>query len=58
MDSGDARTKSPELDLDAMAETVQETLQTTEDLAKRLGELNKEMTDRVYNVAQTKFGGR
>ena len=58
LDDDDIRIKSPDLDLDDMAETVEETLKTTEDLAKRLGELNKEMMEYMYNYAQAKASNK
>ncbi len=58
MDDDDMRVQSPDLDLDDMAETVEETLKTTEDLAKRLGELNKEMMEYMYNYAQAKASNK
>ena len=58
LDDDDIRIKSPDLDLDDMAETVEETLKTTEDLTKRLGELNKEMMEYMYNYAQAKASNK
>ena len=50
--------RTPELDLDDMAETVDETLKTTEDLAYRLAALNKEMVEYMYNYAQAKTSNK
>lgn len=53
------RADSPEMDLDAMAQTVEETLETTEQLALRLGELNRDMMEYMRSVAQaTKAGSK
>ena len=50
--------RSPELDLDEMSETVEETLKTTEGLAERLGELNKDIVDYMYQWAQNKASNK
>ncbi len=47
-----------ELDLDDVAESVEDSLKTAGDLAKRLGELNKEMTDYMYTYAQAKASNK
>ena len=49
---------TPDLELDDMAEVVEETLKTTEDLSRRLGELNKEMVEYMYNYAQAKASNK
>ena len=42
----------PDLDLEEAQEVVEETLATAESLAKRLGEINKEMADYMYEWAR------
>ena len=44
--------KHPEIDLDEAQQTIEETLQTTETLAKRLGDLNTEMAQYMYEWAK------
>ena len=58
LDEDDLVSKSPEIDLDDMAETVEETLKVTEDLTYRLAALNKEMMDYMYNYAQAKTSNK
>jgi hypothetical protein len=45
--------KNPEIDLEEAQLTIEETLKTTEGLAKRLGDLNTEMAQYMYEWAKT-----
>ena len=54
IDDDDAQIKTPEIELDDMMDTIDDTLKRTEDLAQRLGDLNKEMVNYMYDYAQAK----
>jgi hypothetical protein len=57
-DEDETAIKTPELDLDEMALTIEETLKTTESLADRLGELNKDIVEYMYQWAQAKASNK
>ena len=50
--------ESPTLDLDDVHEGIDDSLKTAGDLAKRLGEINHEMVDYMYNYAQAKASNK
>lgn len=50
--------RTPDIDLDEMADTIETTLKTTEDLAERLGELNKDIVEYMYQWAQAKASNK
>lgn len=50
----EAALQMPDIDMDDMAEAVEDSLQTAADLTKRLGDLNKEMVEYMYSYAQAK----
>ena len=58
LDDDDLMSKSPEIDLEDMAETVEDTLKVTEDLTYRLSAINKEMMEYMYNYAQAKTSNK
>ena len=57
-DEDETAIKTPDLDLDEMAETVEETLKVAGGLAERLGELNKDMVEYMYQYAQAKASNK
>lgn len=50
--------QSPDVDLDSMADSVEESLKTADELANRLGEINKEMVEYMYHYAQAKASNK
>lgn len=54
IDDDDAQVKTPDIELDDMMDTIDDTLKRTEDLATKLGDLNKEMVNYMYEYAQAK----
>ena len=57
-DEDDTTLRSPELDLEDMSETVEESLSLAEDLTKRLTEIHRETIDYMYNYAQAKASNK
>ncbi|CAD5118519.1 DgyrCDS7212 [Dimorphilus gyrociliatus] len=53
-DDDQAAISSPDLEMDDVAEAIDESLQKAKELAQRLAELNKEMVEHMYQYAQAK----
>ena len=54
----DSNVQASEVDLDSMSDVVEDSLKTANELAMRLGELNREMIDYMYNYAQARASNR
>ena len=54
IDEDDSAVPTPDIELDDMMETIDDTLKKTEDLATKLGDLNKEMVGYMYEYAHAK----
>lgn len=49
---------TPDVDLDEVQQSVNESLDTARDLTNRISELNKEMVDYMYQYANAKAGNK
>ena len=58
IDEDEAEIETPDIELEEMMGTIDETLKKTENLATKLGDLNKEMVSYMYEYAQTKAGNK
>ncbi|CAH1790322.1 unnamed protein product [Owenia fusiformis] len=58
MEEEDLATPTPEFNLDEVAENMASTIDTAQDLSKKLGEINHEMVEYLTSVSATKAGNR
>ena len=52
IDEEDTLLQTPDIELDDMMDTIDDTLKHTEQLALKLGDLNKEMVNCMFEYAQ------
>ena len=52
IDEDEAEIETPDIELEEMMGTIDETLKKTENLATKLGDLNKEMVNCMFEYAQ------
>lgn len=57
-DDDQAAIASPDIEMDDVAEAIDESLQKAKELAQRLAELNKEMVEHMYQYAQAKASNK
>lgn len=50
--------QSPDIDLDDVEDTVEETLRQTQSLADKLGQLKRGLDDHLHNLAQMKSSNK